>query len=529
MLLFLSVVVVVLIFIFSLIYAGLLTTVLFSGAVIIVILAISWVVRSLKHKDGSGQGREEPLGLGINFGKIPGMILGKKELPARRFSDLGGVDEVIEELKRVVQAVKNFDRYQKMGARPLSGVLLFGEPGTGKTALAEALAGECGVSFIPVAGTDFVEMFVGVGAARARDLFKKAKDNAPCIIFIDEIDALGRQRSSGSIQGGQEEREGALTALMTNMSGFEKDRKNIVVVGACNRPDILDPALLRTGRFDLKIVVPRPDLRGRLQILQIHARNKRMASDVDLEVIAQQTPGMVGSDLEAVLNTAALAAVDNDKESINMEEIREAIDKVMMGPARKGLIMPERTRQVIAYHEAGHAIVAHNLPDADIVRKISITARGMSGGQTVFLPQEEVMTSRDRLKVILATLLGGYVAEKTIFGEGGLTTGASNDLMRANEIARSMVVEYGMSSLGPRTFGKREGGYLNPQFMEGVFSEQDGESISQEVSGILTDAGEKAKEIITKHSETLERLVKRLLEVETLEGEALQEILGPKP
>ncbi|MDI9607685.1 MAG: ATP-dependent zinc metalloprotease FtsH [Atribacterota bacterium] len=442
------------------------------------------------------------------------------------FDDVAGIEEVKEELMEVVDFLRNPRRFQKIGARIPRGVLLYGPPGTGKTLLAKAVAGEAGVPFFSISGSDFVEMFVGVGAARVRDLFATAKKNAPCIIFVDELDAVGRHRGAG-LGGGHDEREQTLNQLLVEMDGFDPN-EGVIIIAATNRPDILDPALLRPGRFDRRVAVPPPDVVGREAILRVHIKGKPIDEDVDLEVLARRTPGFVGADLANLVNEAALFAAREGRETIKMEDFEEAIDKIIAGPERKHMVISEKEKQIVAYHEAGHALVARALPNADPVHKVSIIPRGnMALGYTLQLPTEDrYLLSKQELLDRLAVLLGGRVAEEVVFKDA--TTGAQDDLKRATEIAREMVCEYGMSEiLGPLTLGrKHKEVFLGRDIAEDRnYSEEIAYTIDKEVRAIIDQAYEKAQEIINRYREKLDLLAQRLVEKEVLEREEIEQIL----
>jgi cell division protease FtsH len=442
------------------------------------------------------------------------------------FDDVAGVEEAKEELREVVDFLKYPKKYQALGARIPKGVLLLGAPGTGKTLLGRAIAGEAGVPFFYISGSDFVEMFVGVGASRVRDLFEQAKKSAPCIVFVDEIDAVGRQRGAG-LGGGHDEREQTLNQLLVEMDGFEPNN-GVIVLAATNRPDVLDPALLRPGRFDRHVVVDKPDVAGRKAILKVHARGKPLDATVELDLLARRTPGFSGADLENLLNEAALLAARNNKEKIRMDDCEEAIDRVIVGPERKSRIIGDKEKRNTAYHEAGHALVARFLPDADPVRKVTILPRGIALGVTWHIPSEDKYTkTRKELLAEIISLLGGRVAEEIVFDE--LTTGASNDIERATKIARNMVTKYGMSDkLGPLTYGKKhEQVFLGRDIMEDKnYSESVGSQIDQEVREIIDVCHTRAREIVTKNREKLEAVVVVLLEKEVIEAEELDMVLG---
>ncbi|MCG0275786.1 MAG: ATP-dependent zinc metalloprotease FtsH [Thermosediminibacteraceae bacterium] len=442
------------------------------------------------------------------------------------FKDVAGVDEAKEELQEVVEFLKHPKRFIEMGARIPKGVLLVGPPGTGKTLLARAVAGEAGVPFFSISGSDFVEMFVGVGAARVRDLFEQAKKNAPCIVFIDEIDAVGRQRGAG-LGGGHDEREQTLNQLLVEMDGFTIN-EGIIIIAATNRPDILDPALLRPGRFDRQIVVDRPDIKGREEILRVHARNKPLAEDVDLKVLARRTPGFTGADLENLMNEAALLAARRNKKKITMDELEEAITRVVAGPEKKSRIMTERERRLVAYHEAGHAVVAELLPNVDPVHEVSIIPRGRAGGYTLILPKEDrFFMSKSELLDHVTHLLGGRASEELVLQE--VSTGAQNDLERATEIARRMVMEYGMSeTIGPMTLGhKHEEVFLGRDLARGRdYSEEVAAQIDKEVRNIIDKCYTKAKTLLSENINKLHKVAEALLEREKLSEEEFREVFA---
>jgi cell division protease FtsH len=462
----------------------------------------------------------------MQFGKSKAKMV-SKDAPKVTFSDVAGADSAVEELREIKEFLENPQKFQAMGAKIPKGALLFGPPGTGKTLLARAVAGEAGVPFFSISGSDFVEMFVGVGASRVRDLFEQAKANAPAIIFVDEIDAVGRHRGAG-MGGGHDEREQTLNQLLVEMDGFDV-RTAVILIAATNRPDILDPALLRPGRFDRQIVVDRPDLVGRHQILQVHARGKPINDDVDLEVLARQTPGFTGADLANLINEAALLAARFGKTEITQAELAEAIDRVIAGPERKTRLMSERERTITAYHEAGHAIVGHALPHSDPIHKITIIPRGRAGGYTMALPTEDrSYATRGELMDKLAMMLGGRVAEELKIGD--ITTGASNDIEKATSLAREMTTQYGMSTrLGPIKLGHTDSQpFLGRDFgHEPDYSGQVAFQIDEEVRGLLDEAHDEALEILVENDDVLEDLAQRLLEIETVEGEILKEVLGP--
>lgn len=453
----------------------------------------------------------------MSFGRSTAK-LHDKEKEKTTFKDVAGVHEAKEELVEIVDFLKHPTKYTAMGAKIPKGVMLVGGPGTGKTLLARAVAGEANVPFFSISGSEFVEMFVGVGASRVRDLFKKAKRNAPCIIFIDEIDAVGRQRGAG-LGGGHDEREQTLNQILTEMDGFETNT-NVIIMAATNRPDVLDPALLRPGRFDRRVVVDSPSIDGREEILNVHARNKPMAKNVDLRGIAKQTPGFSGADLENLLNEAAILAAKQDKTEISMKDIEVSIEKVQLGPERKSHVLSKLEKEVTAYHETGHAIVGHLLPDCDPVRKITIVSRGMSLGATWFVPEEDThLYTKQKFEHEMASLLGGYVAEEMIYGQ--VSTGPSNDLERASAMARRMVTEFGMSALGPTVYGeKNHEVFLGRDYGHAKnYSEERAAEIDAEVNSFVQKAYKEAKELLTKHKDRLEAIAKKLIEVETLDRE----------
>ena len=437
------------------------------------------------------------------------------------FTDVAGVEEAKEELHEIVEFLKWPEKFIALGARIPRGVLLLGPPGTGKTLLAKAVAGEAAVPFFSISGSEFVEMFVGVGASRVRDLFDQAKRNSPCIVFIDEVDAVGRHRGAG-LGGSHDEREQTLNQILVEMDGFDT-HTNIIVVAATNRPDILDPALLRPGRFDRQVVLDRPDIKGRKAILEVHSKDKPMDKDVSLEVMAKQTPGFSGADLANLVNESAILAARRNKKKITMAEFEEAVDRVIAGPERKSRVISPREKETIAYHEAGHALVSHILPNADPVYKITIVPRGTTGGFTRFTPAEDRnLWTRSQFQDALATILGGMVAEELVFGE--MSTGPQDDLERVTKIARQMVTQWGMSErLGPRTFGKREEMvFLGREISEQRnYSEKVAEEIDEEVRRIVDEAYQSASKVLVERRAKLDQIAKHLVEVETIEGEAL--------
>jgi cell division protease FtsH len=462
----------------------------------------------------------------MSFGKAKARLV-TKDMPKVTFKDVAGVDEAVEELTEVKEFLENPAKFQSVGAKIPKGVLLYGPPGSGKTLLARAVAGEAGVPFFSISGSDFVEMFVGVGAARVRDLFEQAKTNAPAIVFVDEIDAVGRQRGAG-LGGGHDEREQTLNQLLVEMDGFDV-KTGVIMIAATNRPDILDPALLRPGRFDRQIVVDRPDLKGRQAILEVHARGKPLSDDADLEVLARRTPGFTGADLANVMNEAALLTARGGKKQIGMRELEESIDRVVAGPERRSRVISDKEKRVIAYHEAGHALVGHALPNADPVHKISIIPRGRALGYTLSLPTEDkFLVTRSEMIDDLAMFLGGRVAEELVYDDP--TTGAQDDIDRATKMARQMVTEYGMSDkLGPLTLGqKQEQVFLGRDFASHPdYSDHIAFEIDKEIRRLVDEAHAEALEILTQYRPTLDKIVDALLERETVEKKELMELLGP--
>ena len=445
------------------------------------------------------------------------------------FKDVAGVKEAKEELLEIVEFLKQPDKFTQLGAKIPKGVLLMGSPGTGKTLLARAVAGEADVPFFQISGSEFVEMFVGVGASRVRDLFKKKKKEAPCIIFIDEIDAVGRQRGSG-VGGSHDEREQTLNQILVEMDGFEANN-GVIVIAATNRPDVLDAALLRPGRFDRRVMLDPPDLNDRAEILGVHARNKPMATDVNLRTLAERTPGFTGADLMNLLNEAAILAARKGLKEIPMQMLLDSIEKVLLGPERKSHVMNDEERKVTAYHEAGHALVAHLLPHADPVHKVSIISRGRAAGYTLKMPTEDrSMRRREEYQEDLAVMLGGYAAEFAFFGD--ITTGASSDMKNATRLARNMVTQWGMSpELGPRVYGEREDMiFLGREIHENRdYSESKANTIDVEIDRLINEGLAKAKELIANNRDAMDRIVEKLIVVETLEREAFNQAIGLPP
>ena len=466
----------------------------------------------------------------MNFGKSKARVQMEPKTQVT-FGDVAGIEQAKLELTEVVDFLKNADRFTAIGAKIPKGVLLVGPPGTGKTLLAKAVAGEAGVPFFSISGSEFVEMFVGVGASRVRDLFEQAKANAPCIVFIDEIDAVGRQRGAG-LGGGNDEREQTLNQLLTEMDGFEGNT-GIILIAATNRPDVLDSALMRPGRFDRQVVVDRPDYSGRQEILNVHARGKTLAKDVDLNKVARRTPGFTGADLANLLNEAAILAARRSLTEISMDEVNDAIDRVMAGPEKKNRVMSEKRKELVAYHEAGHALVGALMPDYDPVQKISIIPRGRAGGLTWFTPSEERMESglysRSYLQNQMAVALGGRLAEEIIYGEEEVTTGASNDLQQVTRVARQMVTRFGMSDrLGPVALGRQNGNVFMGRDIasDRDFSNETAAAIDEEVRNYVDQAYSRAKKVLIENRHILDRLAEMLIEKETVEADELQDVLA---
>jgi len=466
-----------------------------------------------------------PTSRAFSFGKSGAKVY-IDEKPKVTLQDVAGMEEVKEEVKEIIEYLKDPVKFQRLGGRPPKGVLFYGEPGVGKTLLAKAIAGEAHVPFISVSGSDFVEMFVGVGAARVRDLFDTAKRHAPCIIFIDEIDAVGRSRGAINLGGGHDEREQTLNQLLVEMDGFDTS-EGIIVIAATNRPDILDPALLRPGRFDRQIFIPRPDVKGRYEILKVHAKDKKLAPDVDLEIVARATPGFTGADLANVMNEAALLAARRGKEAIEMQDIEDAIDRITMGLERKGMVISPKEKEKIAYHEMGHAIMSLMVPGTDPLHKVSIIPRGMALGVTQQMPiDDKHMYDKQDLYTRILSLMGGRAAEEVFYGKEGITTGAENDLQRATELAYRMVSMWGMSErVGPLAVRRTINPFLGGMTTSVDISEELRREIDEEVRNILTKAYEDAKSIVLEHKEAIQAVVKRLLEKETMSCEEVVEIL----
>ncbi len=491
---------------------------LLSPFAILIVCVIFWLLLTNTAQGGGNKT--------IAFGKSRARVVGTTEKGKITFKDVAGVDEEKEELQEIVEFLKSPKKFTDMGARIPKGVLLVGHPGTGKTLLAKAVAGEAGVPFFIISGSDFVEMFVGVGASRVRDLFNEAKKNAPCIVFIDEIDAVGRQRGAG-LGGGHDEREQTLNQLLVEMDGFAPN-EGVIVLAATNRPDVLDKALLRPGRFDRQIVISQPDVKAREEILEVHSRKKKLGDDVDLKVIAKNTAGFSGADLENVLNEASLLAARRNKQEINMQEVEDAMIKVTMGPEKRSRIRSDKENKLVAFHEAGHAVVSHYLPTQDTIHQISIVPRGMAGGYTMYRPDEDKnFMSKIEMEESIVGLLGGRVAESLVLDD--ISTGASNDIERASKIARDMVTKYGMSdTLGTITFGSgQEEVFLGRDWTQTRnYSEETSAKIDEEVKRIIDNGYNKAKEILTMHSDKLHTVANLLLEKEKVDGEEFAAIFA---
>ena len=461
----------------------------------------------------------------LSFGKSRARLF-TGDQPTVTFSDVAGVDEAKEELQEVVEFLKEPEKFITLGARIPKGVLLIGSPGTGKTLLAKAVSGEAGVPFFSISGSEFVEMFVGVGASRVRDLFDQAKKHSPCIVFVDEIDAVGRQRGAG-LGGSHDEREQTLNQMLVEMDGFDTDT-NVIIIAATNRPDILDPALLRPGRFDRRVMLDRPDMRGREAILKVHVKGKPLEPEVNLATIAKATPGFVGADLENLVNEAAILAARRNKRTIGQKEFEESIERVIAGPERKSRIITEEEKKIIAFHEAGHAVVSHVIPEADPVHKVTIVARGMMGGFTMALPEEDrTLVSRNKLKADMAFMLGGRAAEELVFSD--ITSGASNDLERVTKVARSMVTRLGMSEeLGPMVYGQKdELIFLGREISEQRdYSESVAERIDAEVRTLVHQAYERARSLLTQYRAQLDAVAQRLIEVESIDRAEFERVFA---
>ncbi len=499
---------------------SLLTNILVTWLPMLLLLAIFiFFMRQLQSSGGKA----------MSFGKSRARLLNESQNRVT-FADVAGVDEAKDECEEIIAFLKDPKKFQRLGGRIPKGVLLVGAPGTGKTLMGKAIAGEAGVPFFSISGSDFVEMFVGVGASRVRDLFEQGKKHAPCIIFIDEIDAVGRHRGSG-MGGGHDEREQTLNQLLVEMDGFESS-EGVIIIAATNRPDVLDPAILRPGRFDRRIVVPRPDLKGRVGILAVHTRNTPLAENVDLEIIARGGPGFSGADLENLVNEAALLAARQDKDEISMGDFEIAKDKVLMGSERRSMVISEKEKRTTAWHEAGHTLVARNLPHHDPVHKVSIIPRGPALGVTMSLPQEDKLGySSDWILDRIAMAMGGRIAEEVQFGQ--LTTGAADDFRKATQLARSMVTEWGMSkSLGPLAYGDKEESPLfqfGPAAKTQEYSDETAREIDKEVRSIIDAQYERAKAIILEHREKLDAIAEALLERETLDTADLDAIMEDRP
>ena len=492
------------------------TPLLFS--VVPVLLMAGFFIFLMRQAQGAGN-------QAFSFGKSKARVF-TGDKPTVTFQDVAGAEEAKQELEEVVEFLKEPQKFASLGARIPKGVLLIGPPGTGKTLMAKAISGEAGVPFFSISGSEFVEMFVGVGASRVRDLFEQAKKNSPCIIFIDEIDAVGRQRGAG-LGGSHDEREQTLNQILVEMDGFDTDT-NVILIAATNRPDILDPALLRPGRFDRQVVMDRPDAKGREAILNVHIKGKPLEPDINLTTIAKGTPGFAGADIENLVNEAAILAARRNKRAIGMPEFQEAVERVIAGPERRSRLISDEEREIVAYHEAGHALVMQMLPNSDPVHKITIVSRGMALGYTMPLPEEDrLLYSREKFRDELAGLLGGRVAEEEVFGD--ITTGASNDLQRVTSLARRMVTQYGMSDvLGPQTFGEKEELiFLGREIGEQRnYSEEIAEEIDREVSKLVQDAYQRARTIIHESRAKLDELARRLIDHETVDASEFQAIFA---
>ena len=484
------------------------------------LLLIGFLVFTLRQMQAGGN-------KALSFGKSKAKLLNNQQKRIT-FKDVAGVDEAKEELEEVIEFLKDPQKFQKLGGKIPKGVLMMGPPGTGKTLLAKAVAGEANVPFFSISGSDFVEMFVGVGASRVRDLFEQGKKNAPCIIFIDEIDAVGRHRGAG-LGGGHDEREQTLNQLLVEMDGFESN-DGVILMASTNRPDVLDPALLRPGRFDRQVVVSYPDVRGREAILKVHTRKIPLDDGVDINIIARGTPGFTGADLANLVNEAALIAAREDKKVVTLRDLEFAKDKVMMGPERRSMVMSEKERRLTAIHEAGHALVGMNIPESDPVHKVTIVPRGRALGVTFFLPEQDILgRTKEELEAMIANALGGRIAEELFIGR--ITTGASNDIEKATEIARAMVCQYGMSDLGPLAFGKKEEQiFLGREIAQHRdFSEDTAIKIDQEVKRIISEQYERATKILQDNREAMERITEALLEHESLDSAQMRRLIAGLP
>ncbi|MER3429719.1 MAG: cell division protein FtsH [Blastocatellia bacterium] len=484
------------------------------------LLIVGFLVFTLRQMQAGGN-------KALSFGKSKAKLLSNQQKRVT-FKDVAGVDEAKEELQEIIEFLKDPQKFQKLGGKIPKGVLMMGPPGTGKTLLAKAVAGEANVPFFSISGSDFVEMFVGVGASRVRDLFEQGKKNAPCIIFIDEIDAVGRHRGAG-LGGGHDEREQTLNQLLVEMDGFESN-DGVILMASTNRPDVLDPALLRPGRFDRQVVVSYPDVRGREGILKVHTRKIPLAENVDISIIARGTPGFTGADLANLVNEAALIAARQNKKVVTLQDLEFAKDKVLMGPERRSMVMSEKERRLTAVHEAGHALVGMNIPECDPVHKVTIVPRGRALGVTFFLPEQDVLgRTKEELLAMIASSMGGRIAEELFIGR--ITTGAANDIEKATELARAMVCQYGMSELGPLAFGKKEEQiFLGREIAQHRdFSEDTAIKIDQEVKRIISEQYERAKKILEDNREAMERLVDALLEYESLDLDQIKRVIAGQP
>lgn len=484
------------------------------------LLLVGFLIFTLRQMQAGGN-------KALSFGKSKAKLLSNQQKRVT-FKDVAGVDEAKEELQEIIEFLKDPPKFQKLGGKIPKGVLMMGPPGTGKTLLAKAVAGEANVPFFSISGSDFVEMFVGVGASRVRDLFEQGKKNAPCIIFIDEIDAVGRHRGAG-LGGGHDEREQTLNQLLVEMDGFESN-DGVILMASTNRPDVLDPALLRPGRFDRQVVVSYPDVRGREGILKVHTRKIPLAENVDISIIARGTPGFTGADLANLVNEAALIAARQNKKVVTLQDLEFAKDKVLMGPERRSMVMSEKERRLTAVHEAGHALVGMNIPECDPVHKVTIVPRGRALGVTFFLPEQDVLgRTKEELLAMIASSMGGRIAEELFIGR--ITTGAANDIEKATELARAMVCQYGMSDLGPLAFGKKEEQiFLGREIAQHRdFSEDTAIKIDQEVKRIISEQYERAKRILEENREAMERLVEALLEYESLDLEQMKRVIAGLP